>query len=238
MVNQQLSLKTIPGVDGYSASSSGRIYSYKTNKWITQRMNKHGYKIVTLSVNGKPKQFPVHRLVALAFHSNPLNYPCVHHKDDCKTNNHADNLEWCTYTHNNRQDRILKGDRRSENKWNTGFLDKFRSLVLELKEQGLSDRQVSKIVGISNKSVGKIVKESSTTIEKFKSRTLEPEQVIDIYTKLQSGLETQSSLAQQYGVSQNTISLIKRGKRYFEITQGLKLSRVGSSASEAQGIER
>lgn len=43
----------------------------------------------------------VHRLVAMAFLSNPNHYPVINHKDGNKQNNHYSNLEWCTVKYNN-----------------------------------------------------------------------------------------------------------------------------------------
>lgn len=54
-----------------------------------------------LKVNGKFKCELVHKLVAKAFIPNPDNLPCVNHKDEDKTNNKVDNLEWCTHKYNN-----------------------------------------------------------------------------------------------------------------------------------------
>lgn len=55
-----------------------------------------GYKCIKF----KRKTYQVHRLVAQVFLENPHNYPCVNHKDENKTNNCADNLEYCTHQYN------------------------------------------------------------------------------------------------------------------------------------------
>ena len=60
-----------------------------------------GYLQVQLSKDGKHKTCKIHRLVAETFIPNPNNLPCVNHKDENKTNNSVENLEWCSHEYNN-----------------------------------------------------------------------------------------------------------------------------------------
>ena len=59
-------------------------------------LNNNGYYVI--SINHKTKL--LHRLVAELFIPNPNNLPEVNHKDENKTNNSVQNLEWCTHREN------------------------------------------------------------------------------------------------------------------------------------------
>lgn len=87
--------RTVTVVDG------GRTYEKPlSGKQMKQSMHDKGYKIVSLTKNGKTKMLFVHRIVAEAFIPNPDNLPMVNHKDEDKTNNFLENLEWCTAAYN------------------------------------------------------------------------------------------------------------------------------------------
>jgi len=103
--------KDITGYEGrYKVSSFGRLKSLSNGKWGFRPVTaiiigtvSCGYRRVQLrDRNGRYKGRLVHRLVAEAFIPNPENKPCINHIDGDKANNHIDNLEWCTYSENNK----------------------------------------------------------------------------------------------------------------------------------------
>lgn len=107
--------KDIPQFEGlYQVSNMGRVRSLtrkvhiKESKYRVFKGSikagcyelKNGYHVVSLYKNGKSKRFFTHRLVAMAFIDNPQDLPQVNHKDENKTNNNVENLEWCDSKYN------------------------------------------------------------------------------------------------------------------------------------------
>lgn len=86
--------------EDYLILRDSSIYSLKSNKFMISRKNVSGYIQITLSKEGKTKDFMVHVLVARTYIPNPDNLPVVNHKDNNKSNNHVDNLEWTTFSEN------------------------------------------------------------------------------------------------------------------------------------------
>lgn len=104
--------KTYPEFDWIQVSTMGRVRTldrvvtrgngklFIKGKILKQRRDNNGYMDVAFNVNGKVVNRYVHRLVAQTFIPNPDNLPQVNHKDCNRTNNHLNNLEWCTNQYN------------------------------------------------------------------------------------------------------------------------------------------
>ena len=67
---------------------------------IKPRIDKRGYKIVSLRIYPQKYFLSLHRLVAETFIPNPNDYPVINHIDGNPSNNNVKNLEWCTQSYN------------------------------------------------------------------------------------------------------------------------------------------
>ena len=150
--------------DGYEVSNLGRVKSYKYDKQYGRIMKPYadtkGYLQIDIQLDGRKREqryhLAVHRLVAKAFIPNPNNLPQVNHKDENKTNNSVDNLEWCTNLYNARygtkSERVAEKRRRAVYSINQkGNIEEFPGVRAAARAMtGLSNSCGSEIVNVIN----------------------------------------------------------------------------------------
>ena len=144
----------------YQVSNKGRIKSLKRknvteDKILAPRLDKDGYALVNLRKNNHRTTFKIHRLVAQHFIPNPNNLPCINHKDEDKTNNNVDNLEWCDVKYNNNYRN--RNSRLPQNKLNNPYTSK----PIQCIETGIiypsiseASRQLKQCIHVECKSSG------------------------------------------------------------------------------------
>lgn len=160
--------KPVKGYEGfYEVSNLGRVKSLdridslgRNHKGIILRPNhnRHGYEYVCLRKNGNKKFKNIHRIVAEAFIENPSELPQVNHKDEDKTNNRVDNLEWCTAKYNmNYGDRNKKAG-LSLRGANAKITEDDVREIRTLSKKGVTQDVLAEMFGISQTQVGRIIR--------------------------------------------------------------------------------
>jgi hypothetical protein len=98
-ISNKGNIKSLPKFIRTTKDGQGYI---SKERYIKPHLGNRGYMVVSLCKNGKVKTYFLHRLLATTFMT------CVNHKDGNKLNNSLENLELCTYGHNEKEAYRLK----------------------------------------------------------------------------------------------------------------------------------
>jgi len=160
------SWKRIKEYRNYLISDQGRVFNLKFKRFLKPAKNTWGYLQIVLQNNGVRKIQKVHRLVALAFISNPDKKPQVNHIDGIKTNNHVENLEWCTNSENSHHAmdngllKPVKGSKHYRAKLNENKVLKIRRIFAT---GDYTKTALGKMFGVSDVHIGDIVNRKNWT---------------------------------------------------------------------------
>lgn len=138
-------------------------FSERKGKTLKLNWNPKGYAIVKLYREGRKKTITVHRLVAIAFVSNPENKTMINHKDANKTNNTPENLEWCCNAENiqHAYDHGLIPRNKGEECYNSKLTEKDVQYIKENYKKGckeLGARGLARKFNVTHSLVLNIVK--------------------------------------------------------------------------------
>ena len=152
--------KDIEGYEGYyQVSNMGNVKSLNYRHTSKERIlkpqkNNDGYLNVQLYQDGKGKIYKVHRLVATAFCENQMGYTEVNHINEDKSDNRAENIEWCSRsyninygTHNKRSAEKRRNDPRMSKP--VIGINKVSGLILEFP----STREAERMTGINHNNI-------------------------------------------------------------------------------------
>uniref|UniRef100_A0A6C0J8P4 HNH nuclease domain-containing protein n=1 Tax=viral metagenome TaxID=1070528 RepID=A0A6C0J8P4_9ZZZZ len=156
----------------------------------------------------------IHRLVAFEFLPNPTNLKFVHHKDNNRTNNHVDNLQWVTRSENNSK-QIRKSTNVSRGKKILG-IERHKYSILKFDTLQSASNHIST-------NTGNMVRCCQTNYEKSKGYLFQCDwskyntaefiiKQIDPNTKIIKEFKTFEEISKETGLSEEDINLCCQGK--------------------------
>jgi hypothetical protein len=151
--------------DMYLISNFGRVYSMHRRKFLKPRIDKDGYYRIGLRANSekyKKTIIGIHRLVAWEFcdgYDEEIGKIIPNHLNSDPSDNHFNNLEWCTKSENAAYSYSNYGYHkvRCGEKSNFSIYTEYDiRKVCELAEKGFSRKDISKITGVNKHYIGDI----------------------------------------------------------------------------------
>lgn len=163
----------IEGYEGYQVSNLGRVKSLDRGKQSKKKKKDGTYAVYHLKgrmmklykgeyyrveLGYRQGGLSVHSLIAKAFIPNPKNNPCVNHIDGNKHNNNISNLEWCTYSDNQRH--AFRTGLKSNHNENHSQWKISNNKVLEIRERyknGERQCNIAKLYSVDPSTISNIV---------------------------------------------------------------------------------
>ena len=141
----------------YEVSTDGQVRSWKSGepKILTPQPDGNGYLCVDFRIDGKPKLYRIHRLVAETFIPNPQGKREVNHINGVKFANRVENLEWVTPSENQRHaydtGLQLQGEDRSDAK-----LTNEQVVYIRDNPDHLTGRALAEMFGVAETTISDI----------------------------------------------------------------------------------
>jgi hypothetical protein len=206
----------------YYVSDIGRVKN-SSDKIMTATLNGAGYYRVDLREDNRLKITSVHRAVAKAFLLNPNAYPVVNHKDSNRLNNVFSNLEWCTYSWNNKHACLFGNAKIGMDRPNAILTDGDIPVIKDMLEQGVRNCVIARLFGVDDGTISEL--RLGRTWMHTDDRVFPPLERIAINRKLsasdipvirsmiQNG-DRDCDIGRLFEVARGTINQIRQGKTW------------------------